>query len=179
MATSPFFIPGGCTYKYSARWGGSYPCGWLVYGDISSSASDPSRCYGARTCVSSSAVSATTICNGYTDTPRRTTGYGDGRYYIGQTFLTNSCSSTLNNGTFSFNGASITNTQTGTSLTMTCQIYLSALGTWSSNTTSTGLPGSVCYRAQIRCYHAYLNDAKFASAGSTASFWTQDCQPCY
>ena len=182
---SPFFIPGNCTYTYAASWLGNYTCGWLVYGDISSSSGDPSKCNTTRTCVSSSAVSATTICGAYTNTPRRTRGYTDNAsWHIGHTFLTNSCSSTLNNGTFTFNGASITNTQKGTSLSMTCQMYLTNLATWSSTTRSTGLPGATCFRAQIRCYHAYLNDAKFAGLGSVSSFWTQTCpstlgQPCY
>jgi hypothetical protein len=179
------YFASGCTYSYEASWNRYYVCGWAVDGMISSFGADPGGvCSSTYNCYVNNVLSqnAPTVCAVNSARPRRSKGLGSdpNTYYILHTWLTASCGGALvSTGYLTNVNAVLINNATGTRLTMTCLVYTNQ-GTWVSlGTSATGLRSDFCYRFQIKCGHSYLNNSKFSAAGSTSSFWTQTCQPCY
>jgi hypothetical protein len=180
------YLAGNCTYRYEASWSISYYCGWLVDGQISCSGNDNlAGCGGGASC--SQQVFANNLCGANNETPRRTTGFnGVPGYHILHKFLTSPCAcSTLPNttpcfdGFFLFQGASLRNTQTNTTLAMTCLGYNALNATWTTSILTTrNMYRGNCYLFQVKCYHDYLNNSLFSALGSTNSLWTNACQPC-
>jgi len=161
------FLPGNCTYRFNQSWTSG---GRAMHAKHARFSNDTGlTCDGTSSC--NSFVSNNHCGDLPNSTPQRS--ISGGTYYILLKYQTVGTSSGVDGTTrnFSFFGASITNTQSGTTLSMT----LSCPTTGGTACLGSAMRNDSCYQYQIAATHPYLNTSTF----TTRTPWTEDCQPCY